>query len=397
MRATEPGHEIATTADPRSVPAASRAPGAYIQVRGLSKSFGDSLALRQLDLDVQEGEFLVLLGPSGCGKSTTMRSLVGLEMPDAGSIRVAGRTLFDVAQAIDVPPNKRDMGMVFQSYALWPHKSVFQNVAFPLQMKRVARAEIRSAVADVLTMVGLKGYEKRSIATLSGGQMQRVALARGVVMRPKILLLDEPLSNLDARLRVALRHELKEIQQTTGLTTIYVTHDQDEALGLADRIVVMQRGRIAQQGAPEDIFRRPATPFVADFLGMSNRYAGVVTSGSNGHARLAVEETGLTILGSDARLDPSRPEATACLRPESLRLVTEDARGSATGNEWPAKVLSRQYQGSSVRYHVELADGPSVFVDTPAGVRLEPGDACLVAADPDDVLLLQEAVEAEEA
>lgn len=382
-RAVGPVLDPAPGAEPSTTSAA------FIQVRGLTKRFGDAAAVDGLDLDVREGEFLVLLGPSGCGKSTTMRSIVGLEVPDAGSITVDGRVVYDRARGIDLPPNKRDMGMVFQSYALWPHKSVFGNVAFPLQMKRAARGEIRAAVADALASVGLTGFERRRVSTLSGGQMQRVALARSVAMKPKILLLDEPLSNLDARLRVSLRHELKEIQQETGLTSIYVTHDQDEALGLADRVVVMERGRIAQQGHPEDIFRRPATPFVAGFLGMANRYPVTVAATEGRYADVRLDGAPVSLRCLDARADASRADAMACLRPESLRILPV---GSESGeNVWPAKVLSRQYQGSTVRYHAALAGGPGVFLDVPAAApRLDPGDDCSLCASPDDVLLLQD-------
>lgn len=362
----------------------------YIRIESLSKSFAGAPALRSLGLSVAEGEFLVLLGPSGCGKTTTMRCLVGLESADAGSITVDGRVLFDAATGVEVPPNKRNMGMVFQSYALWPHKSVFHNVAFPLQMQRVARPAIARAVGSMLATVGLGGYEKRSISTLSGGQMQRVALARSLVMNPKILLLDEPLSNLDSKLRIHLRHELKEIQQRIGVTTLYVTHDQDEALGLADRIVVMRDGVIAQQGTPEDLFRRPSSPYVADFLGMSNQFPATVTSASGGRVSAAFERGPAKVTAVDGRTDATSAAGRLCMRPEAIRLVSEgDSSDSDAVNRWPATVLSSQYQGSRRRYHVTLDNGPELFADAEAiGAGVGAGDRCAVAVEPDDVLFL---------
>jgi iron(III) transport system ATP-binding protein len=378
------GLESAAGSPPEATPA-------HIEIEELSKNFGGTPAVRDLSLSVGDGEFLVLLGPSGCGKSTTMRCLVGLERPDTGTIKVAGRTLFSAAAGIDVPPNKRRMGMVFQSYALWPHKNVYKNVAFPLQMQRRPRSAISAAVRDALRIVGLDGFERRSVTSLSGGQMQRVALARSLVMNPQILLLDEPLSNLDAKLRVHLRHELKEIQQRVGITTVYVTHDQDEALGLADRIVVMRDGTIAQQGPPEQLFGRPADTFVADFLGMSNQYsATIVAVPRAGWVDASLDGTALTIRCADGRRDRSR-SGTLCARPESIRVtpVRDESGCGARG-----RLLSVQYQGTRVRYHAQLDEGPEVFADSPARAeRLRPGDQCQVMFDPAETLFLDGAPE----
>jgi iron(III) transport system ATP-binding protein len=367
-----------------------RAP--FISVEGLTKRFGSTTAVDDLHLDIPEGEFLVLLGPSGCGKSTTMRCIVGLERGDSGRITVAGRVLFDAAQVIDVPPNKRDMGMVFQSYALWPHKSVFGNISFPLQMKRVGKAETRERVLESLRLVGLEGFSDRNVTTLSGGQMQRVALARSLVMGPKILLLDEPLSNLDAKLRVHLRHELKEIQQRVGVTTIYVTHDQDEALGLADRIVVMRNGLVAQDDDPVALYSAPVSPFVADFLGMANQFRATVETpspDSGGSCVVALADSPIRLVGRGPA-SVRKGDGVVCIRPESASIET--GRRPATHgevNELSGEVLSRQYQGRRLRYHVGLGAGLDLFAECEVGERLlEPGEACTVVVPATAVLVL---------
>ena len=368
---------------------ANSSPGGFIQIRGLSKSYGATRAVDDLDLDIPRGQFLVLLGPSGCGKTTTMRCLVGLEDPERGTIRVGDQLLFDSNGGVDVPPNKRNMGMVFQSYALWPHKSVSGNVAFPLRMKKVPKSEAKDRTAEALRLVGLDGFEDRKITTLSGGQMQRVALARSLVMDPTILLLDEPLSNLDAKLRVYLRHELKEIQQRIGVTTVYVTHDQEEALGLADRILVLRDGVIAQDAEPEELYLRPATPFVADFLGMSNQFPVQVESHVDKNAVAKLDAFELSLQASDVRKSAGRT-AQACFRPESVSVVggLQQTAGGST-NALPGQVLSCQYQGSRLRYHIVLDDGPTLFADASADLgRLQPGSPCTAIIHASDVLLL---------
>src|SRR5437870_7653762 len=233
-----------------------------VRATGLVEMFGTVTAVNDLSFEAKAGEFLTLLGPSGCGKTTTLRLVAGLERPDRGEVQVGGRLLSSANSGLFVPPERRGMGMVFQSYAIWPHMTVFENVAFPLQEMRVPRPEIRQRVRAMLETVGLGGLEDRPAPMLSGGQQQRVALARALVFNPEVLLLDEPLSNLDARLREEMRFELRDMQARLGITSIFVTHDQAEAMTLSHHIIVMNAGRLEQHGTPEDVYRRPRTQFV---------------------------------------------------------------------------------------------------------------------------------------
>src|SRR6185503_2941133 len=257
---------------------------AFIDIADIDKRFGGFQALSRITLAIAEREFITFLGPSGCGKTTMLRTLAGFLTPDNGSIRVAGR-LLSSPQAV-VPPEQRRMGMVFQNYAIWPHMSVFENVAFGLRIDKMERAKIEERVARVLAAVGLEGLERRNPGQLSGGQQQRVALARSLVVEPAILLLDEPLSNLDAKLRERMRTELKTLQRRSGITFIYVTHDQAEAMALSDRIVVFSQGAVQQVGTPRDVFERPANLFVADFMGLVNKVPGTLIERSEGSARI---------------------------------------------------------------------------------------------------------------
>ncbi len=243
-----------------------------VSLRNITKRFGEVVAADHITLDIQDGEFFTFLGPSGCGKTTTLRIIAGLEVPDEG------RVLFDDIDVTDWPPHKRGVGMVFQNYALWPHMSVFDNIAYGLKIRKIPQPEIKNRVKEVLELVRLEGLENRYPHQLSGGQQQRVALARALVVEPKLLLLDEPLSNLDAKLRIEMREELKELQRRLGITTIYVTHDQEEAMVLSDRIAIMNNGRVEQVGTPQEVYRRPKNLFVATFIGRSSVLEGVVTA-----------------------------------------------------------------------------------------------------------------------
>jgi putative spermidine/putrescine transport system ATP-binding protein len=304
----------------------------YLLLDKLNLAYGRAAAVRDLDLAVDAGQLVSLLGPSGCGKTTTMRAVAGLLQPVSGRIVLAGE---DITRK---PAHQRDMGLVFQSYALFPHLSARDNVAFGLKLRKVPPAELGQRVAAAITSVGLQGFEDRLPANLSGGQQQRVAVARAIVLRPRLLLLDEPLSNLDARLRVEMRAELRRIQRELGITMLYVTHDQEEALSLSDRIVVMRDGRIEQDGTPEQVYHRPATPFVAGFMGWQNLFAwrdGAL------HAQ-------------DAQVPLALPRAArhVAWRPEHVAVA---APGSGTLD---GRVLARSYLGERIEFLVQTVLGP---------------------------------------
>ncbi len=289
-----------------------------LRLAGLTRRFEGYLAVDDVSLDVADGEFLTLLGPSGCGKTTTLRMIAGFLNPDTGDI------WFGDKRMTEVPPHQRNTAMVFQSYALFPHMSVADNVGFGLMMRKVAKAERDRRVAEAIEIVSLTGLEKRKPGQLSGGQQQRVALARAIVTRPDILLFDEPLSNLDAKLRERVRIEIRELQKRLGITSIYVTHDQDEALVMSDRIVVMNRGRIEQIGDPNSIYRRPKTAFVADFLGLANIVDGALEGGGRVNTPVG------TLQIADAA-DVATHQVKICWRPEDMKLSAGGQQNRITG------------------------------------------------------------------
>ncbi|WP_235999612.1 ABC transporter ATP-binding protein [Qaidamihabitans albus] len=348
-----------------------------IVISGMTKRFGDTTAVDDLNLTVGLGEFMVLLGPSGCGKTTTMRSIAGLESPDEGSIQIGVRTVFDRARKVDLSPHQRNIGMVFQSYAIWPHRNVFDNVAFPLRMQRLDRKQVQQRVEEILELVGLAGLGKRPASMLSGGQMQRVALARSVVMQPAVLLLDEPLSNLDAKLREHLRVELRQTQQRLGTTAVYVTHDQAEALALADRIVLMRDGRIEQISTPLEMYRNPQTRFAAEFIGTNNVVAGKATEDTGG-LHVAVDG-GLSLVSSSTSVPG---DLVVCLRAEDLII---DPPSSFDGNIIEGTVEVVNLLGSQVLYAVRVA-GATLEVLAPLGATLlRRGDHVALGITPDNV------------
>jgi iron(III) transport system ATP-binding protein len=294
-----------------------------IRIEGLRKTFPgqDRAAVDDLSLEIEAGTFFTLLGPSGCGKSTTLRCLAGLERPDGGEIAIDGQTVFSHRARVHVAPYRRAIGMVFQSYAVWPHMTVYQNVAYPLKNLRRSRAEIDAAVRTVLRLVGLEPLASRPAPFLSGGEQQRVALARALVERPRVLLLDEPLSNLDAKLREGMRIELRELQEELSLTAVYVTHDQEEAFALSDLMAVMHRGRVVELGVPEAIYQAPATAFGAEFLGSATRLDGTVVR-TDTAASLVTVRTRLGTLRCRAHTRPvDGSEVAVYVRPEEIRLV----------------------------------------------------------------------------
>ncbi len=326
---------------------------ARIAITGLTKRLGNNPVLKGLNLDVDDKEFITLLGPSGCGKTTTLRILAGFLKPDGGAVAVDGVVLSSASGV--VPPEKRRMGMVFQNYAVWPHMTVFENVAFGLKLEKVGRADLQTRVTEALRLVGLTGMGERYPAMLSGGQQQRVALARSLVVEPSILLLDEPLSNLDAKLRERMRVELKELQRRTGITFVYVTHDQAEAMALSDRVAVLNGGVLQQYDTPRAIYERPANLFVADFMGSVNALPGTMTGASGGVACVTVGE-GVTLHGvPHALLRDSGGAVTVAIRPEAIRM-TGETLGDAAGdgqNVLRGVVTDATYLGGTMEYFVD--------------------------------------------
>ena len=366
---------------------------ASIAIRGLSRRFGSHAAVSPMDMDVADGEFVTLLGPSGCGKTTTLRLLAGFMAPDAGEIRVDGRLLSSPAGV--VPPERRQMGMVFQSYALWPHLSVFENVAFGLRVQRLAGDAVRGRVDRALELVGLAGLGARSPQALSGGQQQRVALARSLVTEPAILLLDEPLSNLDVKLRERMRDELKALQRRTGITFVYVTHDQAEAIAMSDRIAVMEGGVLRQYATPLDIYERPADRFVADFMGAANLLDGTVemapdgapdgTADGAGRGRVRLAGGQALLMALPAGL-PVGSAATVMLRPEDLELAATDAGRT---NALAATVVQASLLGHAMEYQVKVGEA-EVRVHARRDSGHKTGQAVFLVAPPERCVLVPE-------
>jgi spermidine/putrescine transport system ATP-binding protein len=327
----------------------------HVRLDNVTKAFRETLAVDDISLVIEGGEFFSLLGPSGCGKTTTLRMIGGFEDPTAGSIHLGG------ANVTDLPPYRRDVNTVFQSYALFPHLNVFDNVAYGLRRKHVPGAEVKERVEGILRLVDLEGYAKRRINHLSGGQQQRVALARALVNRPQVLLLDEPLGALDLKLRKQMQIELKRIQQEVGITFIYVTHDQEEAMTMSDRIAVMNAGRFEQVGAPQDVYELPATEFVASFLGASNLLDGRVESVDGTSAKVALA-AGSTVSLPAARLPSGATSIRLGVRPEKLHIHPSGTGVNAGDNSIHATVAMSTYTGVSTSYECTTPDGAMVVV-----------------------------------
>jgi ABC-type Fe3+/spermidine/putrescine transport system ATPase subunit len=318
-----------------------------IQLQDIVKRFGTLEAVSRVTLDIRDGELFTLLGPSGCGKTTILRLVGGFHQADSG------RILFGDRDMTGKPPYERNIGMVFQNYALWPHMRIFDNIAYGLRLKKVAAADVEGRVTRALTLVNMKGLERRYPGELSGGQQQRVALARALVLNPDVLLLDEPLSNLDAKIRIQVRAEIRKLQKDLGITTIYVTHDQEEALTLSDRIAVMSHGKLQQLGEPRELYEKPYNPFVADFIGINNLIPGKVREASETGTRLVVETAAGTVACTgDGRLSAGHA-CKICVRPETAE-ISLNAEAPSGANSLPGTVSFPSYIGNTIRYDVEV-------------------------------------------
>ena len=356
-----------------------------VQLIDLKKSFGGVEAVRDVNLEIERGDFFTFLGPSGCGKTTILRMIAGFTRPDSGKI------LFDEKEVNDIPPWKRDVGMVFQNYALWPHMSVFENVAFGLKERDLPKLIVQEKTHKALAMVNLEGLERRRPSELSGGQQQRVALARTLVIEPKLLLLDEPLSNLDAKLRIQMRHELVRIQRELGITSIYVTHDQEEALILSTRIAVMSKGRVVQVGTPKEIYENPKSREVADFVGTSNFFSAEVVEMVKNQIRVRTDEGFLlSAPGEGVSSLPIGIKILLNIRPESIH-ISYPNETPQEGNRIEGMVRTSAYLGSLVQYEVEVISGKRVkvnMVNPRKKTLFQEGEKVALIFSPEDVVAI---------
>ena len=348
-----------------------------VEFRDIDIAYGKFVAVRDFSLSIAKGSFVTLLGPSGCGKTTILRSIAGLVDISGGQIMIDGR------RVDDVPIYKRNIGLVFQSYALFPHKTVFDNVAFGLKYRNVPKPEIARKVGQALEMVRLPGSEKKLPSQLSGGQQQRIALARAIVFEPQVLLLDEPLSALDANMREEMRVEIKKIQKETGITAIFVTHDQEEALSMSDRIVVMNAGAVEQIGTPQEVYETPATAFVADFLGKANMLAGTVSR--SGRATAVALASGQTVEVACPRPLAQGSKVTVVVRPQKLSV------GAVGANRLAGRVVSASYLGGSAIYEIDIGGKTLIRANAPiTGRVLREGEAIDLGFDAEGCVLLDE-------
>jgi iron(III) transport system ATP-binding protein len=363
-----------------------------VEVVGLRKSYADVTVLDEFSLRAGQGELVTLLGPSGCGKTTTLRCIAGLERAERGEIRIAERVVASAERRVFVPPNRRDIGMVFQSYALWPHMTVFGNVAYPLRVRRRDRRERQQAVMEILSVVGMERFASRPVTELSGGQQQRVALARAMVGRPSVLLFDEPLSNLDAKLRRSMRREIRDAHDRSGGTSIYVTHDQEEAIALSDRVVVIRGGTIQQVGTPKEIYTEPATRFVADFIGFDNLLPAAVSEARNGATGVTFGSGTGPVWAAKGVTAAAGSKVVLAARADDVEIgPLSGARAEVPPGAVAGLVRSRLYAGGRVEYLVDVG-GSQIVVRAPepdgAGSPLDAGSGAWVRFRPDTAVLV---------
>jgi ABC-type Fe3+/spermidine/putrescine transport system ATPase subunit len=365
-------------------PTAGDAP--HIEVENVVVRYGAVTAVRGIGFTVRQGEQLTLLGPSGCGKTTMLRAIAGLEQPASGEIRIGGKPVYSSARGINVTAEKRGLSMVFQSYAIWPHMTVFDNVAYGLRVRRMNTKEIEKKVHWALGLVQMTDFGKRTSSKLSGGQQQRVALARAFVFSPSVLLFDEPLSNLDAKLRAEMRIELRELQHRIGITSVYVTHDLEEALAISDRIVVMRDGLVEQIGSPTEIYNLPRNAFVADFVGSSNLIRGRLRSDLRRGGLVVLETPGGNLIYGTEYGRPAGPEGLFSVRTVHMQLSR--GKPAAEINVWPARVLRRVFQGDFTQYHVGW-EGRELVIRSSATDLLDENEPAWLAVDPERCVLLE--------
>jgi iron(III) transport system ATP-binding protein len=359
---------------------------AFIEIHNLFKRFKNVVAINHIQLEVNQGEMLTLLGPSGCGKTTTLRCIAGLERPDEGDIVIDGKPM--LSQGF-VQPSKRGIGMVFQNYAVWPHMKVYNNIVYGLKIQRLSRQSIREKAQKVLELVGLSGLEDRYPGQLSGGQQQRVALARALVGNPKVLLLDEPLSNLDAKLREELRFEIKSLVRRMGITSVYVTHDQAEAMVISDRVVVMEAGNVIQIGPPEEIYEKPANRFVADFIGTMNFMSGEIVEvpANTNEAYVRTEFSArLRCTKSDEKALKTGDKVFASIRPEDVKIF--DAPPQTGDNIIKGTIVHRAYLGNFLYFFVNVND-TTIRVQVPHNVPKEEGQQLYLSLEPHKCMILR--------
>jgi iron(III) transport system ATP-binding protein len=358
---------------------------AFIEIKNLFKCFKNVVAVNHIDLEVKQGEMLTLLGPSGCGKTTTLRCIAGLETPEEGDIVIDGKPM--LSQGF-VQPSKRGIGMVFQNYAVWPHMKVYRNIVYGLKIQKIPRQSIRERTQQVLELVGLNGLEERYPAQLSGGQQQRVALARALVGNPKVLLLDEPLSNLDAKLRERMRFEIKSLVRRMGITSVYVTHDQAEAMVISDRIAVMESGDVVQIGTAEEIYQRPANRFVADFIGTMNFMSGEVVqllqNTDSAYVRTEFSDKMLCKTPNMTETTPGK-KVYASIRPEDVEVFTEPLQGRE--NLFKGTIAHKAYLGNFLNFFVSV-DGTMIRVQIPHNMPQEEGQEVYLFLDPEKCMIL---------
>ena len=359
---------------------------AAIEIGELVVRYDEVPAVNGVSFDVAPGEHVTLLGPSGCGKTTTLRAIAGLEQPSAGSIRINGETMYSDASRHNVQAEKRGVSMVFQSYAVWPHMTVADNVAYGLRVRKLPKPEIAQQVARALDLVQMRNLAERSAALLSGGQQQRVALARAIAFSPSVLLFDEPLSNLDAKLRAEMRVELRALQHRLGVTSLYVTHDQEEALAISDRVIVMNRGSIEQIGTPEDIYNRPKTRFVADFVGSANLISGSLRTRGAGPGPVGFAAAGGLHLRAWAAHPPRGSETCVAVRTAYIEIAATDRPGDV--NRAPGTIRQRLFHGDFIQYIVEWPAG-QLIVRRPPTEMFDEGAAVSLFFAPEHCILLE--------